>query len=201
MEALRLGYTRYTPNTGTSALRKVRPRLRCSPACHGAAACARRWRCMPTVPCCRCCAHAPQAICAKLESENGLRYAPDEVVVSNGAKQCIWQALLAVCAPGDEVRRGVGVGGCACRAHSSCIPLTCLPPLPFPHLQVIIPAPYWVSYPEMARLAGATPVIVDSSPDQGFRLTADALRAALTPQSRLLILCTPSNPTGTVYTR
>lgn len=70
VEALRLGYTRYTPNTGTSALRK--------------------------------------AICAKLSSENGVKYDPDQVVVSNGAKQCIWQALLAVCSPDDEVR---GAGG------------------------------------------------------------------------------------------
>ncbi|KAI3433551.1 hypothetical protein D9Q98_003362 [Chlorella vulgaris] len=130
VEALRLGYTRYTPNTGTSALRK--------------------------------------AICAKLSSENGVKYDPDQVVVSNGAKQCIWQALLAVCSPDDEV---------------------------------IIPAPFWVSYPEMARLAGASPVIVSSSPEEGFKLTPEALQAALTPRSRLLILCTPSNPTGAVYTR
>ena len=67
--------------------------------------------------------------------------------------------------------------------------------------QVIIPAPYWVSYPEMARLAGATPVIVDATPAEGFRLTPEKLRTALTPQSRLLILCTPSNPTGAVYSR
>lgn len=67
-------------------------------------------------------------------------------------------------------------------------------------LQVIIPAPYWVSYPEMARLAGAESVIVDTS-DSGFVLTAEALRAALTPRSRMLILCTPSNPTGAVYDR
>ena len=102
-EALRLGYTRYTPNTGTSALRG--------------------------------------AICRKLADENGLHYAPDEVVVSNGAKQCIWQALLAVCSPGDEVRRGmsrlVGVrclGVCqrvavgrsrACAGSSGPAPLCC----------------------------------------------------------------------------
>ncbi|EFN59424.1 hypothetical protein CHLNCDRAFT_48481 [Chlorella variabilis] len=130
VEALRLGLTRYTPNTGTSALRK--------------------------------------AVCAKLEAENGVRYDPDQIVVSNGAKQCIWQALLAVCAPEDEV---------------------------------IIPAPFWVSYPEMARLAGATPVIVEATPQEGFKLTPASLRAALRPRSRLLILCTPSNPTGAVYTR
>lgn len=66
-------------------------------------------------------------------------------------------------------------------------------------MQVIIPAPYWVSYPEMARLASAQPVVVKTSPEEGFVLTADKLRAAITPRSRLLILCTPSNPTGAVY--
>eukprot|EP00887_Chlorella_sp_A99_P005624 scaffold1.g5624.t1 len=127
-EALDKGFTRYTPNTGTSALRA--------------------------------------AICRKLAAENGLEYAPDEVVVSNGAKQAIWQALFAVCGAGDEV---------------------------------IIPAPYWVSYPEMAHMAGATPVILETTPEHGFLLRPEQLRAALTPASRLLILCTPSNPTGVVY--
>ena len=126
----RTGVTRYTPNTGTTALRA--------------------------------------AICAKLASENGLRYAPEELVVSNGAKQSIWQALLAVCSPGDEV---------------------------------IIPAPFWVSYPEMAKLAGAAPVVVETTAAEGFVLTAEKLRAALTARSRLLILCTPSNPTGAVYSK
>jgi aspartate/glutamate/aspartate-prephenate aminotransferase len=128
VEALRRGLTRYTPNTGTSALR--------------------------------------QAICAKLLTENGLSYAPGEVVVSNGAKQAIWQALLATCAEGDEV---------------------------------VIPAPFWVSYPEMARLAGATPVILDTTAADGFLLSPAKLAAALTPRSRLLILCSPSNPSGAVY--
>jgi len=96
-------------------------------------------------------------------ADNGLTYTPDEVVVSNGAKQSIWQALLATVSPGDEV---------------------------------IIPAPYWVSYPEMAHLAGAKPVVVDTTPEQGFLLQPEQLEAVLTPKSRLLILCTPSNPTG-----
>eukprot|EP00775_Hariotina_reticulata_P004887 gene4887-5132_t len=95
--------------------------------------------------------------------DNGLEYAPDEVVVSNGAKQSIWQGLLASVSPGDEV---------------------------------IIPAPYWVSYPEMVRLAGAVPVIVPTTPEQGFLMSPEQLQAVLTPKSRLLILCTPSNPTG-----
>ncbi|GIL58559.1 hypothetical protein Vafri_13499 [Volvox africanus] len=128
--ALRAGYTRYTPNTGTTALRK--------------------------------------AICKKLQDDNGLSYSPDEIVVSNGAKQSIWQAVLATVSPGDEV---------------------------------IIPAPYWVSYTEMVRLAGATPVVVPTTPEEGFLMSPEKLAAALTPRSRLLILCTPSNPTGAVYPR
>uniref|UniRef100_A0A383W2F2 Aminotransferase class I/classII large domain-containing protein n=1 Tax=Tetradesmus obliquus TaxID=3088 RepID=A0A383W2F2_TETOB len=128
IEALRDGFTRYTPNTGTSKLR--------------------------------------QAIVDKLKVDNGLEYSPDEIVVSNGAKQAIWQGLLATVSPGDEV---------------------------------IIPAPYWVSYPEMARLAGANPVVVPTSAEQGFLMSPEQLEAALTPKSRLLILCTPSNPTGAVY--
>ncbi|KAG1673699.1 hypothetical protein FOA52_010568 [Chlamydomonas sp. UWO 241] len=108
------------------------------------------------------------AICKKLREENGLDYRADEIVVSNGAKQALWQAVMAVCSPGDEV---------------------------------IIPAPYWVSYTEMAVLARAQPVILTTTPEEGFILSAEKLRAALTPQSRLLILCTPSNPTGTVYSR
>lgn len=66
-------------------------------------------------------------------------------------------------------------------------------------MQVLIPAPFWVSYPEMARLAGAVPRIIECSQDEGYLLTAEQLRSALTPRSRLLILCTPSNPTGAVY--
>jgi len=100
--------------------------------------------------------------------DNNLRYDPDtEIVVSNGAKQAIWQALLATVSPGDEV---------------------------------IIPAPYWVSYPEMARLAGARAGGGETTARDGWVLSAERLRAALTPRSRLLILCTPSNPTGAVYT-
>lgn len=107
-----------------------------------------------------------QAICNKLQRENGLIYAPNEIVVSNGAKQSIWQALLATCSDGDEV---------------------------------IIPAPFWVSYPEMARLAGATPVIVETTAADGFLLSPEKLEAAITPKSRLIILCSPSNPSGAVY--
>lgn len=108
------------------------------------------------------------AICHKLKEENGLSYTPDQIVVSNGAKQSIVQAVLAVCSPGDEV---------------------------------IIPAPYWVSYPEMARLADATPVILQTHISQNFLLDPKDLESKLTEKSRLLILCSPSNPTGSVYPR
>jgi aspartate/methionine/tyrosine aminotransferase len=64
---------------------------------------------------------------------------------------------------------------------------------------VIIPAPYWVSYPEMVRLAGATPVVVPTRAEDNFLLTGKALRDSVSPRSRVLILCTPSNPTGSVY--
>ena len=67
--------------------------------------------------------------------------------------------------------------------------------------QVIIPAPFWVSYPEMARLAGGEAVVLHSTADDGFLVSAEQLEAALTERSRLLILCTPSNPSGAVYPR
>lgn len=108
------------------------------------------------------------AISAKLAAENDVHVPPSGIVVSNGAKQAVWQAVAAAVAPGDDV---------------------------------LIPAPYWVSYPEMARLAGATPVILETSAEGGFRLTPAALAAALTPRSRVLILCSPSNPSGAVYSR
>lgn len=108
------------------------------------------------------------AICHKLKEENGLSYTPDQILVSNGAKQSIVQAVLAVCSPGDEV---------------------------------LIPAPYWVSYPEMARMADARPVILPTSISEDFLLDPKLLESKLSEKSRLLILCSPSNPTGSVYPR
>ncbi|XP_050207062.1 bifunctional aspartate aminotransferase and glutamate/aspartate-prephenate aminotransferase [Mercurialis annua] len=128
INAIREGYTRYTPNAGTLEVRT--------------------------------------AICHKLKEENGLSYEPNEILVSNGAKQSIVQAVLAVCAPGDEV---------------------------------IIPAPFWVSYPEIARLADATPVILPTSISENFIMDPKLLESKLSDKSRLLILCSPSNPTGSVY--
>ncbi|MEZ4263903.1 MAG: pyridoxal phosphate-dependent aminotransferase [Polyangiaceae bacterium] len=65
--------------------------------------------------------------------------------------------------------------------------------------EVVIPAPYWVSYPEQVKLCGATPVIVETDPESGFKMTPEALERALTPKTKALILCTPSNPTGSAY--
>lgn len=70
-----------------------------------------------------------------------------------------------------------------------------------PSDEVIIPAPYWVSYPQMVKLAGGTPVIVEAGFEQNFKMTPEQLEAAITPKTRLLILCSPSNPTGSVYTK
>jgi len=108
------------------------------------------------------------AICAKLKSENGLEYKPEQIVCSNGAKQSVCNVLLAIISKGDEV---------------------------------IIPAPFWVSYPEMVKLADGTSVEVYAGIDQDFKITADQLEAAITLKTKALILCSPSNPTGSVYSK
>lgn len=108
------------------------------------------------------------AICAKLNAENGLEYKPEQIVCSNGAKQSVCNVILAIIGKGDEV---------------------------------IIPAPYWVSYPEMVTLADGTSVFVSASIDQDFKMTPAQLEAAITPKTKALILCSPSNPTGSVYTK
>ena len=108
-----------------------------------------------------------KAIVAKLKNENNLDYTPAEISVSNGAKQCVCNAILALVDDGEEV---------------------------------IIPAPYWVSYPQMVKLAGGIPVIVPAGFEQDFKMTPKQLEAAITPNTRMLILCSPSNPTGSVYT-
>ena len=108
------------------------------------------------------------AICAKLKSENGLEYKPEQIVCSNGAKQSVCNVLLAIISKRDEV---------------------------------IIPAPFWVSYPEMVKLADGTSVEVYAGIDQDFKITADQLEAAITPKTKALILCSPSNPTGSVYSK
>jgi aspartate aminotransferase len=109
-----------------------------------------------------------KAICEKLARDNGLDYAPANVIVSLGAKHSIYNAVLATVDPGDEV---------------------------------IIPSPYWVSYPEIVGLADAKAVYVHTDESTGFTAPIEKLRAAVTPKTRMLILNSPSNPTGGVYDR
>lgn len=109
-----------------------------------------------------------KAIVDKLKNENGLDYAPSQILCSNGAKQSVCNAIMAIVNAGDEV---------------------------------IIPAPYWVSYPQMVLLAEGTPVYIDAPIEQDFKITPEQLEQAITPKTRALILCSPSNPTGSVYSK
>lgn len=98
----------------------------------------------------------------------GIKYTPEQVVVSSGAKHSIHTALASCVGPGDEV---------------------------------IIPTPYWVSYSDLVAMTGASYVLVPTSHETGFKMTPEQLKEAITPRSKLLMLNSPSNPTGTVYTR
>ena len=108
-----------------------------------------------------------EAICAKFKRDNDLEYKPDQVIVSCGGKQVIYNAFMATLDPGDEV---------------------------------IVPAPYWVSYPDMVLLAEGTPVFVDGMEANNFKITAEDLEAAITPKTKWVLLNSPSNPTGAAYT-
>jgi aspartate aminotransferase len=108
-----------------------------------------------------------EAIVAKLKRDNGLDYNPSQIICSNGAKQSVGFALLALVDKGDDV---------------------------------IIPAPYWVSYPEMTKLAEGNPVVVRTRFENDYRMTAAQLEEAITDKTKALILCSPSNPTGSTYT-
>jgi len=130
VEALRQGFTKYTPTAGILELR--------------------------------------EAICGKLERDNRLTFAPDQVLVSVGAKQAIYNTFQALLNEGDEV---------------------------------IILAPYWVSYPEMVQLAGGKPVIVETREENGFAPEPDAIRRALSPRTKAIVLNSPSNPSGAVFSR
>ncbi|HEX8819477.1 MAG TPA: pyridoxal phosphate-dependent aminotransferase [Archangium sp.] len=130
IEALRQGFTKYTPTAGIQELR--------------------------------------EAICAKLARDNQLTYAPDQVVVTVGAKHAIYNLFQALLNEGDEV---------------------------------IIPAPYWVSYPDMVQLAGGKPVIVETREENGFAPDPDAIRRALSPRTKAVVLNSPSNPSGAVFSR
>ena len=109
-----------------------------------------------------------KAICQKLERDNDLIYAPNQIVVSNGAKHSLFNAMLALVEEGDEV---------------------------------IIPAPYWLTYPELVKIAGGTPVIVETLEENEFKLTPEQLGEAITDRTKALILNSPSNPTGSVYSK
>lgn len=108
-----------------------------------------------------------EAIAAKLERENGLRYAMNEIIATSGAKSAIYNALAVTLEPGDEV---------------------------------IVPAPYWVSYPDMVLACEGVPVTVACPEANGFKLTPAQLEAAITPRTRWLLVNSPSNPTGATYT-
>ncbi|MDR3707376.1 MAG: pyridoxal phosphate-dependent aminotransferase [Capsulimonadaceae bacterium] len=128
IKALAAGQTKYTPSSGTPALKK--------------------------------------AIIDKLQRDNGLTYKPNEIIASCGAKHSIYNLMQAIINDGDEV---------------------------------IIPAPYWVSYPEQAKLADGVPVIVETGSD--FLARAEDIARAVTTKTKLLVLNSPSNPTGAVYSR
>ena len=108
------------------------------------------------------------AIIAKFERDNGIKYDRSQILVSSGAKQTIYNLCMAVLDPGDEA---------------------------------IIPAPYWVSYPDMVLLADGLPVTPFAGASQGYKITPRQLAAAITPKTRLVLLNSPCNPTGAAYTR
>lgn len=108
-----------------------------------------------------------EAIVAKLKKDNQLEYTPQQILVSAGVKQSLFNLTQTILDEGDEA---------------------------------IVPAPYWVSYPELVKLAGATPVIVTADVNQHFKITAQQLEKAISPRTRLLILNSPSNPSGMAYT-
>lgn len=109
-----------------------------------------------------------QAIANKLERENGLHYESKQILVSNGAKQSLFNVFQALIDKGDEV---------------------------------IIPAPYWVTYPELVTYSGGSNVFIETNEQNGFKITAKSLRQAITSKTKALVLTTPSNPTGMVYTK
>ena len=109
-----------------------------------------------------------RAIAAKTERDSGLVVEPDQILVTNGGKHAVYNTILTLVDPGDEV---------------------------------ILPAPYWTTYPEPIRLVGGVPVIVDTGVESGFRVTVDQLEAARTERTKALVFVSPSNPTGAVYPR
>jgi aspartate aminotransferase len=109
-----------------------------------------------------------ERIAQKLASDNGLSYPSDQILVTTGGKQALYNSMMAILNPGDEV---------------------------------VMPAPYWVTYPEIVKLAGATPAPIPTSAEMGFKISAQQLENAITSRTRAMILNSPANPTGAVYTR
>ncbi len=109
-----------------------------------------------------------EAICEKLRKENNLNYEPQNIIASCGAKQAIYNCILALCNEGDEV---------------------------------LIPSPYWVSYPEQVILARGTPVIIEANDETDFKITKSEIERKITGKTKLFIMNSPSNPTGTAYTK
>ncbi len=107
-----------------------------------------------------------KSVCAKLKRDNDLDYAPSQIVICNGGKHAILNAVAAVIEEGDEV---------------------------------IIPSPYWLTYPEVVRFFGGVPVYVETTRESGFKMSPEQLEAAITEKSRMLIFNSPCNPTGAVY--
>ena len=109
-----------------------------------------------------------KAVCAKLKRDNALDYQPEQIVISTGAKQSLFNTLQTVCQEGDEV---------------------------------IIISPYWLTYPELIKICGAKPVVVETKAEEGFALNVGLIEKAVTDKTRALILNMPNNPSGTVYGR
>lgn len=128
LEAIKSGFTKYTPSSGMQELR--------------------------------------EAIAAKFKKDNSLEYSASQIVVSNGAKHSLNNIFQVLCEEGDEV---------------------------------IIPAPYWLTYPAMARMASATPVFIATSGKNNFKVTEKEIEAKITKKTKCFILNSPSNPTGAVY--
>ena len=109
-----------------------------------------------------------EAVAAKLKRDNGLDYAPNQIITNVGAKHSLFNVFQALIDEGDEV---------------------------------IVPSPYWVSYPEMVKFSGGKPVLIENSEKTGFKITPEPLKAAITPRTKILTLNSPCNPTGAIYSR
>ncbi len=107
-----------------------------------------------------------KAVCEKLKKENGLDYKPSNIIISNGAKHSIFNSLMAILNPGDEV---------------------------------IIGVPYWVSYPDLVKIADGVPVFLETKEENDFKFNVDGLNSVLTQKTKAIILNSPSNPTGAIY--